>query len=98
MCIRDRAPGLEALDFMLLPRYQIYTNFMSGGRQTGWIQGKTIPAPPALHTAVEIKARGQTRYGRSSSEVEAEYLRLFEEAPSLIGPDLDDSVIGRRKI
>ena len=92
------APGLEALDFMLLPRYQIYTNFMSGGRQTGWIQGKTIPAPPALHTAAEIKARSQTRYGRSSGEVEAEYLKLFEEAPSLIGPDLDDSVIGRRKL
>ena len=58
----------------------------------------TIPAPPALHTAVEIKAKSQTRYGRSSGEVEAEYLKLFEEAPSLIGPDLDDSVIGRRKI
>ena len=96
--IATMAPGLEALDFMLLPRYQIYTNFMSGGRQTGWIQGKTIPAPPALHTAAEIKARSQTRYGRSSGEVEAEYLKLFEEAPSLIGPDLDDSVIGRRKI
>lgn len=96
--IATMAPGLEALDFMLLPRYQIYTNFMSGGRQTGWIQGKTIPAPPALHTAVEIKARSQTRYGRSSGEVEAEYLKLFEEAPSLISPDLDDSVIGRRKI
>ncbi len=54
--------------------------------------------PPALHTAAEIKARSQTRYGRSSGEVEAEYLKLFEEAPSLIGPDLDDSVIGRRKI
>ena len=96
--IATMAPGLEALDFMLLPRYQIYTNFMSGGRQTGWIQGKTIPAPPSLHTAAEIKAKSQTRYGRSSGEVEAEYLKLFEEAPSLIGPDLDDSVIGRRKI
>ena len=96
--IATMAPGLEALDFMLLPRYQVYTNFMSDGRQTGWIQGKTIPAPPSLHTAAEIKAKSQTRYGRSSGEVEAEYLKLFEEAPSLISPDLDDSVIGRRKI
>ena len=96
--IATMAPGLEALDFMLLPRYQIYTNFMSSGRQTGWIQGKTIPAPPSLHTAAEIKAKSQTRYGRSSGEVEAEYLKLFEEAPSLIGPDLDDSAIGRRKL
>ena len=46
--IATMAPGLEALDFMLLPRYQIYTNFMSGGRQTGWIQGKTIVKSIAL--------------------------------------------------
>ena len=71
---------------------------MLNGKQTGWIQGKTIPAPPALHTAVEIKARSQTSYGRSSGEVEAEFLKLFEEAPSLIDPDLDDTAIGRRKL
>ena len=92
------APSLEALDFMLLPRYQVYTNFMSDGRQTGWIQGKTLSAPPPLHTAAEIKAQSQTSYGRPSTEVEAEYLKLFEETPSLADPDLNDVVIGRRKL
>ena len=96
--IATMAPSLEALDFMLLPRYQVYTNFMSDGRQTGWIQGKTLSAPPPLHTAAEIKAQSQTSYGRPSTEVEAEYLKLFEETPSLADPDLNDVAIGRRKL
>lgn len=64
-------------------------------------QKSLSPALSALREIVEDEkesAGSQTRYGRSSGEVEAEYLKLFEEAPALIGPDLDDSVIGRRKI
>ena len=33
------APELDALDFMTLPRYEVYANFMSGGKATGWIRG-----------------------------------------------------------
>ncbi|TGY82829.1 type IV secretory system conjugative DNA transfer family protein, partial [Petralouisia muris] len=45
------APELTAEDFMALPRYQIYTSFQSGGRNTGWVQGRTLPPPPALRDA-----------------------------------------------
>lgn len=57
------APELTAEDFMALPRYQIYTSFQSGGRNIGWVQGRTLPPPPALRDAADLKARSQAAYG-----------------------------------
>jgi energy-coupling factor transporter ATP-binding protein EcfA2 len=56
------APELEARDFMNLPRYQIYTTFQSAGKNTGWVQGQTLPSPPVLRLAAELKARSMTIY------------------------------------
>jgi type IV secretory pathway TraG/TraD family ATPase VirD4 len=90
------APELEALDFMNLPRYQIYTSFQSGGKNTGWIHGQTLPAPHSLRTAAELKALSMSRYGTPSEETEAEYLSLISPSET---PDeaLADTAIGRRK-
>lgn len=68
------APELEPVDFMSLPRYQIYTSFMSGGQSTGWIQGRTFPAPVATRQAVELRAKSMAAYGKPAEEIEAEYL------------------------
>ena len=68
------APELDPVDFMSLPRYQVYASFMSGGKSTGWVQGKTLPAPVATRHAVDLKAKSMTTYGKSAEEVEAEYL------------------------
>ena len=68
------APELTPEDFMLLPRYQIYTSFMSGGQSTGWIQGKTLPAPVATRLPAELRAKSMAAYGKSTEEIEAEYL------------------------
>ena len=65
------APELTALDFMNLPRYEVYTNFMSDGKATGWIRGTTFPPGPAIRSSVELRARCQSRYG-----VPAELLTL----------------------
>ncbi|MCL1976234.1 MAG: type IV secretion system DNA-binding domain-containing protein [Firmicutes bacterium] len=90
------APGLSALDFMTLPRYQIYASFQQDGKNTGWIQGKTMPAPPAIQTAAELKARSMSKYGKPTEEVEAEYLEtLTTDSPSDI--DLENVSVGRRK-
>jgi hypothetical protein len=59
----DMSTDLEAVDFMCLPRYHIYTNLQHNGQATGWICGKTISSPPALHLAAELKAESQQRYG-----------------------------------
>lgn len=59
------APELLPLDFMTLPRYQIYTSFQSGGRNTGWISGQTLPPAPPLRMAAECKAESMRRYPRA---------------------------------
>ena len=68
------APELDPEDFMLLPCYQVYTSFQSGGRNTGWIQGQTFPAPAAIRNAAELRALSMSQYGRPVDEIEAEYL------------------------
>lgn len=90
------APELAAEDFISLPRYQIYTSFQSNGRNTGWIQGKTLPPPPALRDAADLKAISQTTYGIPAEQVEEDYLKLFDDG-SEAPPEWEDAAIGRRK-
>ena len=91
------APELTALDFMKLPRYRIYTSFQQEGRNTGWVQGQTLPPPPALQAAAELKARSMARYGKPAEEVEEEYLAtlITDSQPEDIP---DGGAIGRRKL
>lgn len=90
------APELVAEDFMALPRYRVYTSFQSGGRNTGWIQGQTLPPPLTLREAVEIKAMSQSAYGVPAGQVEADYLRMFGPGDTS-GDTTEDAPIGRRK-
>lgn len=96
--IAAMAPDLTMLDFMSLPRYHVYTNFMYYGRPTGWIQGKTFPPSGVLHTAADISARSQTRYGRPRDEVESDFLKFIEANEEAPDEDLGECVIGRRRI
>ena len=91
------APELEARDFMNLPRYQIYTTFQSAGKNTGWVQGQTLPPPPALRLAAELKARSMTIYGIPAEEVEREYLEIIN-SENINHNDWGDASIGRRKL
>ena len=91
------APELTAEDFMALPRYQIYTSFQSGGRNIGWVQGRTLPPPPALRDAAELKAKSQTTYGIPAEQIEEEYLRIFTANSQTTGENPGDVNIGRRK-
>lgn len=91
------APELTALDFMTLPRYQIYTSFQQNGKNTGWVQGQTMSAPPAIQQAAELRARSMTRYGIPSEEVEAEYLRILTPDNDPADGDTPDGAVGRRK-
>lgn len=91
------APGLEALDFMTLPRYEVYTNFMTEGKSTGWIRGKTIPPMDRLRNPIEIKALSQVTYGVPAETVDEEFLKLIEKVEEEPLTDFDDTTIGRRK-
>lgn len=91
------ASELTAEDFMALPRYQIYTSFQSNGRNTGWIQGKTLPPPPALRDAADLKAKSQATYGVPAEQIEQEYLSIFTTNNSTAGENPSDINIGRKK-
>lgn len=90
------APELSARDFLALPRYRIYTSFHSDGRSVGWVQGRTLPEPPATGTAAELRARSMSLYGKPAEETEAEYLQILttDNAPDA---SADDTAVGRRK-
>lgn len=77
--LASQAPELTPEDFMLLPRYHIYTNIMQDRKSTGWISGETFPSPPPIRMAAELKAESMKRYGRPAETVEAEFLSLFDE-------------------
>lgn len=91
------APELTAEDFMALPRYQIYTSFQSGGRNIGWVQGRTLPPPPALRDAADLKARSQAAYGIPPEQTEEEYLSIFTTNNRNAEENPGDINIGRRK-
>lgn len=90
------APELSAEDFMMLPRYQIYTSFQSGGKSTSWVMGRTLPPTPALRAPAELYAQSMETYGTPAEETEEEYLKIItnHSAPS---NDAGGTLIGRRK-
>ena len=100
------APELEAMDFMMLPRYRIYASLQHNGRNTDWISGKTLPPIPAFQSAAEMKAKSMERYGQDSKETEAEYLKVLRDSNESkqnegnrsdhTGVDVDQ-IIGRKK-
>ena len=90
------APELTNLDFMALPRYQVYASFQQGGRNTGWVRGRTMPPPPAIRMAAELRAGSMERYGKPAEQVEEEHLKILS-ADDLPDGDLEAAAIGRRK-
>lgn len=92
-----QAPELTALDFMTLPRYQIYTTFQSGGKSTGWISGQTLPPPGPVRMAADLHARSAQRYGCTPEAVERELLKIIQPEEPTPDPSVTDTPIGRRK-
>ena len=90
-------PDLTALDFMTLPRYEIYANFMSDGKATGWIRGATLPPIRAIREPAELRAICQATYGVPAESVDADFLKLIRTTDEKTSSDFDDSAIGRRK-
>jgi len=90
-----QAPELQALDFMSLPRYHIYTSFQSGGRSTGWINGQTLPPSPPLRLAAELKAESMKRYGVPAEQ--AELIQMMTKQESQPDPNIINSPIGRKR-
>ena len=98
------SPGLTEEDFMLLPRYQIYTNIMQNRKSTGWIRGATLPPDQPIRMAAELKAESMKRYGRDAESVEEEFLNRVHpivstenQTGSVLQPINPDARSGREK-
>ena len=95
--IAAMAPELEAKDFIMLPRYKVYTSFQYGGKNTGWIMGNTLPPPKALRDVAELRARSQKMYGIPAEQVEEDFLNLVNNNTTT-NEKINNTPIGRRKI
>lgn len=90
------APNLDAMDFMLLPRYGIYAHLMTGGHSSGWISGQTMPASPAISNPAELKAASAQAFGRPADEVEAEVMDAIGLTTAARVRDDASEQVGRR--
>ena len=91
------APELEPVDFMTLPRYRVYASVQAGGRNAGWVSGRTLPPPTATRNAAHIRAKSMEVYGRPAKEVEEEYLRQMgrDEIADAVPAPSGDGATGR---
>lgn len=91
--------GLEALDFASLMRYHVYASFQSGGKNTGWVQGVTLPKPEPLQCAAELRAASMKRYGTPAEAVDAELKQILKNTtpPLEEAKGFKKSGIGRRR-
>jgi hypothetical protein len=54
---------LSPEDFAQLPPYAIYASLLSGGSQTGWFSGRTLPPPNAISSPEAVIQESLARYG-----------------------------------
>ncbi|MFV0434103.1 MAG: type IV secretory system conjugative DNA transfer family protein [Leucobacter sp.] len=93
----QQAPGLDAQDFMLLPRYGVYATVQYEGHSSGWFSARTLPPSTATSDPVELRVQSEKRYGRDAAEVEREVLEAIGLSDTAhLSPDDSDEVIGRR--
>lgn len=75
--LAKQAPALEPADFILLPRFGIYTTLIQHGTQTGWFSARTLPPESPVREPASLRASSAQLYGRDAKEVEAEVLRMI---------------------
>lgn len=93
--LAKQTPGLEAQDFMLLPRFHAYANVLQNGESSGWITIATRPQPAATGDAATLYAASHQRYGVPAEETERYILSLI--TPTAPDEPEDDAPIGRTK-
>lgn len=105
--LAHQAPELTSEDFYSLPQYHIYAKLHNNGNSTGWLSGKTFPAPFATRNYGDLVAKSALKYGTPVSEIEADFSEQFGfsdvHSPQNTNKNLDkhsDKMpknIGRRK-
>ncbi|MCO5216673.1 MAG: type IV secretory system conjugative DNA transfer family protein [Thermomicrobiales bacterium] len=83
---------VTAEDFIKLPPYGIYASLLSGGRQTGWISGQTLPPPNAISSPEVILGESQMRYGAEADSTAGSVTGTPE-----LGGDIGEESFGRAR-
>jgi hypothetical protein len=77
-------------DVTQLSPYGIYASLLSGGRQTGWFSGRTLPPPQAISDPEAVLRESQARYGADPTATAQQ--STTSQSPPI---DPDDEPIGR---
>ena len=64
-------------DFYALTQYQIYAKYQINGQTTGWLSGKTLPAPAPKRSIEELYANNALKYGRPIEVIEQQLQELL---------------------
>lgn len=93
-----QAPGLDAQDFMQLPKYHAYANLLQHGEATGWIAVRTRPPSSARADPADVYAAAHQQYGVDADITERAILTLIGYPEHDSGPgDETKGGIGRSK-
>jgi len=87
---RQLGGDLTPTDLQGLEAYHVYASLFVDGRVRPPVSARTLPVPPPLGTAQEIRRRSRLHYGRDRSEVEAAIQRRQQIAT-------DDGPVGRAR-
>jgi hypothetical protein len=67
---------LQPADVMGLAKYEVYASLMAGSETTPYASARTLPAPPAVRSADEARARSRSQWGVPAGVVDAELEQL----------------------
>ncbi|MGC9539217.1 type IV secretory system conjugative DNA transfer family protein [Streptomyces sp. UG1] len=93
------APGLEAKDFVALPRYHAYANLVADGAPSGWALVKTLPPPPVTADVEEVRAVSRANYASPAKpKPESSETASSEESSAAVPPTPEaPTAIGRKR-
>lgn len=83
---------LEASDFQRLPRFEAYSQLVTGGEVLDWASLRTLPLSAPTIDASKVRRLSRERYGQPAAEVEAEIRGLIE------GESEAGESLGRRRV
>lgn len=75
--ISKHTPGLDAQDFLLLPKYHAYANLMQNGNASGWMSIVTTPPIAATSDAAALYAASHERFGVPAADTEQQIRELI---------------------
>jgi hypothetical protein len=66
------AARLSPGDVVGLGRFAVYASLLTGGEPTPWASARTLPAPPPVRAADEVRDRSRQRWGTPRGVIDAE--------------------------